>query len=503
MSINFKKAAIWVTILTLLSKVFGFLREAVIAYFFGTSVVVDTYLMAVTIPTIVFGALISLSVAFTPLYTRINAEKGSVAANGFTNKIITVLILVCTILILLVMLFSKQVVMIAAPGFEGEALDMTSLYLKIAVWDTLFLSVLNIYVVFLQCNDCFIKAGVAMLFHSSCQIIFTIIAGYLDAIYLVVGYVFADIMYLLVAFVLSKQAGYKIKCMYHNRPAEIDLIKMAIPVFLSSTITSLNLYVDKAFASVLAEGSIAALNYSGTLNTFFIMMLNTGIITVIYPVLSRHIINNQIDEAKAVFRKSLRYIVIVFLPMTVGVLLLASPLVDIVFGRGAFQAQSIEMTANTLKLYSLGMLAIGLRDVIVKFFYSMEDSKTPLKISAINVVLNIILNFVLISRLGVGGIALATSVSTILTLPLYFILLQKRVGRIEKVVSFVMILKIVIACSLMGVCISIIQNYMLIDNFFSFGIVVIIGVVLYFVTLMLLKVEDLSDLLRSIKNKRS
>ncbi len=494
-----RKVALFITLMTLISKAFGFVREAIIAYFFGTSTEVDAYLMAISIPSILFGFLATIAPAYMVLYTEIREKKDERAADGYTTYLVVLLGIMCLICIVIGMFFSPQIVQIMAPGYEGYVFSLTINYFRIAVWDTLFLTLLNIYVAFLQCNDRFSYAAFAMLFHSSMQIVFTIIAGFTGAIFLIYGYVFADITYFLVVFIWSVKQGHKF-IFNGNCTDEIKrTLKLAIPMFISGALTQINAYVDKSFASMLDTGSISSLYYANILKTFIIMMLNTGVITILYPILAKLAVQKNFVELKIKLVESVRYSLMVFLPATIGVILVAENIVELLFGRGSFGTDSIEITSKALIMYVIGMTAIGLRDILLKYHYAIQDTKKCMWISAINIGVNIILNFLLIGSMGYRGLALSTSLAAIITIPLYYPGIKSTVGNIVDSKFFIFIAKLIISCIIMTMVILSVKKYIFLNNYQYIIIVVILGTVSYGSALVFLKVEEAENSLSNIK----
>src|SRR5699024_3854161 len=171
--------------------------------------------------------------------------------------------------------------------------------------------------------------------------------------------------------------------------------------------------VDRTIASRVVEGGITALNYANRLNGFIQGIFVLSISTALYPMISKMAAENNMQGLKKSVAEAISGINLLVIPATVGSMVFAEPVVMLLFGRGAFDSNAISLTTAALFYYSIGMLGFGLREVLSRAFYSLQDTKTPAINAAIAVVINIVLNIVLSKFMGIGGLALATSISAI------------------------------------------------------------------------------------------
>ena len=423
------KAASIITIITLVSKAFGFVREVLIAYYFGTSSEVDMYLIAVNIPTIVLGFITCIGTAYIPVYNEISVKEGNKKSLGFTTQLIIVMSVVCGVVILICSLNAEFLTEIVAPGFSAEMVSTTAGYLRISMWNLLMTTIISIFICYLNSNNKFSQAALCMLFHSSVQIVFTIMAHYIGPVFLTIGFVIANCCYLGALLFTSLRYEYKFSTIFYDNKYGKMLLKLFIPIAVSSLVTQINGYVDKYFASGLVEGSIAALNYSNTIRTFVIMMLNTGLITIFFPTVSRMVSEGKMDRVRQTLISSIRYVIIVFIPITVLFILFAEPITSLLFARGQFNLTSVEMTSIAVRMYAIGITAVALRDIFFNFYYSVKDTSFTLIISILSILVNIGLNALMVKKLGIGGLAFATSAAAIITLPIFALRLKKHLKK--------------------------------------------------------------------------
>ena len=504
---NIKKTALIITIISLGSKFLGFLREVALAYFYGTSYVVDAYLMAVAIPSIVFGWITSLSVSYTPIYTDVRVKLGEDKSVKFTNNLISIAITISFACALLGLIFSKQLVNIAAPGFKGQVYDLTNWFVKISVFSTIFNVFAQILVSYLNCNDKFIQSNISTLVISSTQLLVIYLSSKLGNNVLIFGTVMSSLVQLIVLYVFSLRNGYRFKYELKITSEIKQAFVILVPLFISSMLAQINNFVNKAFASGLGEGSVSALNYSMVIRTFIFYVFTIAITTMIYPMLSKSMAENDIKTVKSTISKSVDIIILLFVPITIGAFLLSEPAVSFIYERGVFSRESTIMTSMALQMYSLGLVALALREVITKVFYSMQDTKSTMYISVFTVGLCVLFSAILIKPMGHVGLALASSLAETLTIPLFFYFLRKRLGSLGMKNSLNILIKSSISSAVMGVVVYFVFKYssMVLSGgklyiLLSMIISAVAGGLVYFVLMVIMKVKEMDFFTDIIKN---
>lgn len=504
---SIKKTAIIITIITLICKLFGFAREIVLAYFFGTSYIVDSYLMASSIPGILFGWIASIALSYTPIYTEIKENSGKDKSKEFTNSILSLVLIISAICVFVGTIFSKQIVSLTAPGFSGDVFTLTAKYFTVAIWTILFVAPIQVLTAYLNCNNKFILSNSATLVISSIQLVFIIIAGYLGIELLIYGIVVANLLHFVIVCYFAIKEGLKIKFSIKITDEIKNAFIIVIPIFISSMIDQVNKFIDKSFASGLIEGSIAALNYANILQGFIFSIFTIAITTMIYPMLSQAVAERNTEKVKTIFSSGINIIILLFVPITIGSILLAKPSISFVFERGEFDSASLVMTSSAFIMYGIGLLALALRDVITKVFYSMRDTKSTLYIGAFTVTLNILFNIALIRPMGHNGLALATSLSSIISIPMFFTVLRKKLGPLGLKNTLILFIKASLATAVMGVIVYFGYNYVSsilgIGKFrvlISIGVSAVVGGVIYFLLMILMKVKEMDFFVDIIKN---
>lgn len=283
---------------------------------------------------------------------------------------------------------------------------------------------------------------------------------------------------------------------------------LIVPVLIGVAVNQVNSMVDRSLASTLVEGSISALNYANRLNGFVMGLFITSICSVIYPMLSK--ISNYDNEKKFTesIVKSINSVILLVMPISIGAIVLSNPIVKLLFQRGEFDERATYMTSIALIMYSIGMVAFGLREVLAKVFYSLKDTKTPMINAGIAMGMNILLNIILVKQLQLAGLALATSLSGIICIFLLFISLKNKIGYFGQNKILRTSIKSMISALTMGGITYI--SYKLLGNSLGVGIImetlsltisIIIGMITYGVLVIILKVDEVNTIIEIIKTR--
>jgi putative peptidoglycan lipid II flippase len=500
-----KKAALLIMVITIISKVLGFGREIVLAYFYGASSVSDVYLIALTIPGVIFAFIgTGIATGYIPMYSKIKAEEGIENANKYTNNLVNIVLILCSSLVILGLIFTEELVKIFALGFEGETLKLAVTFTKITLVAIYFSALIYIFNGYLQLKDNYTIPALIGLPLNLIIIISIFVSTITNTVVLAIGFVLATVSQLifLLPFIYRQKFRYRPVFQFKDKHI-IKMTYISIPIIIGASIDQVNILVDRTIASQIVDGGISALNYANRLNLFIQGIFVLSIATVLYPNISRMAAEKNLDKLKNTLSVAITGIIILVLPASIGMMLFAEPIVQLLFGRGAFGAQDINMTSNALFFYSIGMIGFGLREILSKAFFAVQDTKTPMINAGIAVLLNIILNVILSKFLGLGGLALATSISAILCSFLLFISLKRKIGlfKIKKMV--ISLFKVSIASVAMALTSKIIYMSLL-DNISGSSALLLsigVGIFSYLVVLLVLKIEELNSLIKIIRLK--
>lgn len=413
-----KKHRITVSVVVLLfiAKFLGFIKNIVLANYYGTGDVADAYQMAISIPTVTIGVLLFSYQAFTKGFyvsQRSNEE------NRYTSSFINFVFLVAVFIALFIIIFKDQLVSFFAPGFGPERINYVSSFLLPISIGVIAQVIANILSEYLRAKKSFISSQFSYLIINIVEILTIFLAFYVDVQWLASGYLIANLLYLLILMILCRRNGYKHYWIINNRHAKL-FGKIFVPVLLSSLVVEINAMVDKIFASNFETGIVSTISYSVNIRTVLLIVAGGGL-TVLFPLISRKSVEKRIDDFRMNIKKAAKYMTLLYIPVTIIVIFFAEKIVSFVYFRGEFNVNSLMATANCLRMYAIGMWGICIRDLLIKALYCFEKGREITAISCFSVVVNIILNCVLSAAIGYAGLPLATSISATLSIiPLYY-----------------------------------------------------------------------------------
>ena len=499
-----KKTAFVLMVITIVSKIVGFGREIVLSYVYGASAITDAYLISQTIPAVIFSFISAgIATGFIPLYSRILNEQGQIEANRYTNNLSNALLLLSSVIVVFVLLFTQPIVKIFASGFSGETLELAIRFTRISVFGVYFTALLNIFAGFLRLHENYIIPALVGLPMNLVIIASLFISTKTNIYVIAVGSVVATASQLLLLIPFVRKTGYRYQPILNLRDEYIKMmVYIALPVVAGQSVNQINVLVDRILASGIAVGGISALNYANRLNGFVQGLFVASISSVMYPMISKMAAENNIKGLKASISEAISVINLLVIPATIGAMIFSKEIVTLLFGRGAFTPEAIDMTANALFYYSIGMIAFGLRDILSRAFYALQDTKTPMINAAIAVVINIILNLALSRYLGIGGLALATSIATIVGTLLFFVTLRKKIGGFglkEITISFI---KICMASIIMGILAW--STYQILETKINSNISLIlaigVGALSYFIFIYFMKIPEVDRTIKTVKS---
>lgn len=500
-----KKTAFFLMLLTILSKIFGFFREVTLSFFYGASNISDAYLISTTIPRVIFGFVTAGIVAgFIPMYGNIFHKEGLKKAQMFTNNITNILLVLCTIIIFTSFSFTETIVSMFASGFDNETMKITVKFTRITLFALYFTMLVSIFTGYLQSNKNFVIPGLIGLPLNIIIIFSVIISSKTNIVFLPIGFLIAVVSQFLFMIYSIRKTGFKYRNNINFKDGNLKkMFLIALPIILGISVNQINILIDRTLASQIKTGGISALNYASTLNEFVQGIFVLSIITVLYPLISALAAKNKMNELKSHLSSAINGIFITVLPVSICTMLFSKEIVALLFGRGAFDLEAITMTSNALFYYSIGMIGFGIREVLSRVFYSMQDTKTPMINAIIGIVVNIVLNIYLSKIMGIGGLALATSIAGITTSLLMILSLKRKIGSfgIKRIsISFV---KIIFASSLMSIFSNKIFIFLttFLNQNLSLLISILFGFFIYCIILYFMKIKDIENILLTVKKK--
>lgn len=504
------KATIGLMIVTMMSKILGFGRELALTYVYGASASADAYITAVSIPTVLFASVAtSLATTFIPLFYEVDNIRGREKSLSFANNVFNIVIIISGLLAIFGFIFAEPLVKVFAMNFVGEKLELAVSFTKIMIFGVIFIGLSNVMTSWLQINGNFTIPGMIGFPFNIFIILGIILSGKGNIEIMAVGTLVGLASQFFLQLPFAIKYGYKYRLYINIKDEYIKkMILLIVPVFIGVGVNQINAVIDRSLASTLGDGVITVLNSANRLNLFVTGLFISTIAAVIYPMLSKLSNENNKEKFAESVARSVNSVVLLTIPISVGAIVLAEPVVRIVFERGAFSSQATHMTAIALACYSIGMIGFGLRDILSKVFYSLKDTKTPMINGALAMIMNIVLNLVFINFLGYAGLAIATSLSAIICIVLLFRSLKKKIGYFGQDKILVVLVKSLTASGVMGIITLVSYEFLnkvlgagLIKDVIALGGAIGIGGIVYGVLIVLFKIEEINMAIDMIKNR--
>lgn len=497
-----KKTILLIISITTISKILGLARDMVLSYMYGTSSITDAYIISLTIPTVIFTMIgLGIKTTYIPIYSRILHEKDSNTANKYTSELIIFLMIICTLIVIPVMLFTEPIVKIFASGFDNDTMKLASRFTKITIM-TLYISVVNyILVGYLQIKKRFLITTIVGIFINVIVILSVYLSKKFSVDFLAIGQVAAIVIEAMFLFTYSIKSGFRISKAETQKKYILKTIIQAIPVIIGSSVNQINKLVDRTIASYIAVGGVSTLVYANRLNLFIHGIIVIPISTVLYPAITKMGIQKKFKNLKESLNNAIIAIFILLIPAIFGGIVLSDIIIELIYGRGAFTLQDIDRTSSVFRWYLFGILGIGLRELLSNVFYSLNDTRTPMINSVFGMVLNILLNIVLSHFFGLKGLAMATSISAIIIAILMYVTLTKKIGNLNTKDILISLFKVIVISSLMVILVTLVKNHILFElkPWISFTLLVVIGVTAYLILLYIIKVPTVDSLIDSIR----
>ncbi len=489
--VSILKAAWLVAIVTIVSKLVGFIRDVVIAKYFGTGVVSDAYFYAYQIPAIaililggVGGPFHSATVAiFSKIIPSFDEKAPLIAVNLF-RTFTTLSFIFFVVFAILTFTFSDVIMQFIINSTNPELVALASMHLKIMSPILVLGGIIGIYYGLLVTYNEFLLPNISPLIMSVVIIAALVLSkndssGYVLATATTVG----AFCQLLVQMPKIRKLGYTLK-------PRFDFVKniqlkhlgeLLFPAILSSSVGQVHIYVDMFFASQLQTGAWTAISYANRLYQFPLGVLVTAFLVPLFPLFSKLVAAKQYDDIKYYFNKGIGTLNFIAFPIIVLIFLCGYDAVQIVFQRGAFDAHATALVSEALYFLSVGLIPYVFRDSITRVFYSFNDSATPFAIAVLSILFKVGLNYLFISVLDydIGGITLSTSLVTLINAILLGSLIIRKI-KLDYLLFFKNILKMAIAAVLTYLILLPVNNLMHFNCSFFITIKLLIMTVLCF-----------------------
>ena len=491
----------------IICKISAFLQDMIIAANLGATELGDAFNTVNGIQDTIYPMLaVGISQIFLPAYKSLLVKKGQEKADSLANYAIVFFTILSIIVVLLLIVFATQVVSIVVPGFSVGQKNIIARLVKISAISYIFTCIASVYSSILIAHRNFFASEIRGVFtHIPIIIAAAIFYNWYGLDALAVSLIIASIMRLVVLLpFLHKEYTFTLSSSVSLKYAKSLLVKLPA-AFVSSGVIQLNTLVDKMMASTLAVGSISCLNYGTRIYMVLQELLANVLATSSYPQIIELIAQNKLDQLELLIRKMTLVIFFITVPVSMGGIVYSKQIIDFVFVRGAFTVDMGEITASVFCAYLLALSFSSLNGIFNNIYFGFGDTKSPMIFNLLNLMLNVVFNFIFMHFWGLQGIATATSLSSLICFITRFYFIHDKLK--IKVKYLVLQLMLIFVGALISVSIAWIFTVFIgfTSSLLTCLIAVVFASVIYFFIMWLLRCPvcvDAQALIMRIKSER-
>jgi putative peptidoglycan lipid II flippase len=427
---NLTKSIFTVGGMTALSRILGLIREILMSHVIGAGLIADAFIVAFKFPNFFrrFFAEGAFNASFVPEFAS-NVTKDQKQAKVMAEQVFNFMFWFLLGFVILVEVFTPQIIDIIAPGFSTtpQRQEIAILFTRITFPYILFISICAFFTGILNSINKFAFAAFAPIILNLVMIFSLFFFQENPAEKLSYAVFIAGVIQVVFLYFYVLKTGYHFKIKKPKlTPSVKKILKLMLPAAIGAGIMQINILIDMVLASFLPSGSLSYLYYADRLNQLPLSIFGVAIGTVLLPSLSKTLKNENYDEAFRLQEKAIQMSFELSLPSAFGLIIISYEIIDLIFGHGHFTSADVCATAPALSAFALGLPAYVVGKVFTTAFFAKQDTKTPVKIGAISVLLNLILNLIFISFLKHVGMALATAISAWIQTILLFVILKRK-----------------------------------------------------------------------------
>lgn len=517
---NLARAAGSVSFATLISRILGLIREMVLAKYF-TVFATDAFFAAFRIPNLLRDLFAegALSAAFVPTFTDYKQNRSAEEAWELANIVINTLAVALSGITLLILFGAKPLVYLLVSGYSSipGKIELTvhltrimSPFLLTVALAAAVMGILNTY------HRFFVPALAPAFFN-----VFSILAGiFLSPLMprigqepitaMAIGSLLGGLSQLLVQAPALYGCGFRYRLRLDwSHPGLRRILTLMLPAAFGLAATQINILIDNQLASYLGNGPVSWLNYAFRLMQLPIGLFGVAIATVNLANVSRKVASNDLEGLKTNLAEAVKLAAFLNIPATMGLIFLRYPIVQLLYERGRFTPEHTINTGNALLFYTIGLYAYSLVKIVTPTFYALGDTKTPVRYAALVIAIKIAVNLMLIQKLGFMGLALGTSVASLLNTYLLFRALGKRIGGFGEHGVVTEVVKITAAGTIMGIVAYLIHSRValitgtahLAGRAEALGVAIAAALVVLLLVSHVLRIKEATSLIGMIRRK--
>jgi len=462
MSLRLVRSAGLIGLATMASRVLGLVRDVVLAGAFGAGDRMDAFYVAFRIPNLVRDLFAegAMTAAFVPTFTRYLTRHGREQAWRLGNTVITALLLVSGALVVVGVVASEPLVRLFAAGF-AEVPGKLELTVRLTRVMFPFLTLVAIAVAFMGMLNAlrhfFVPALSPAIFNIAVIISVIVLVpvaanlGIDPMLAVGVGVLLGGLGQILLQWLPLRREGFRLRWLPAIRdPGLREILLLMLPGTIGLAAVQVNVFVNTVLAAGEGTGAVSWLSYAFRLMYLPIGVFGVSIATAALPEVSRRVAEDDGAGVRQTVSSGLRLMLMLNVPATLGLVVLAEPIVALIFERGAFTGADTVAVASALMFYAPGLVGYSAVKLASPTFYALGDARTPVMISILSVLVNVVLNVTLVGVMGYRGLALGTAVASVLNGTLLLALLRTRLGGLDGRRVMLAFVKIFVASTVMA-----------------------------------------------------
>jgi len=491
-----------VSALTLCFKLLGFVKQAVIAYYFGTTLETDAYNLAFTFVGTLTSAIVrAVSLSMVTIYTHTLVQKGKEAASKLICACMEVLLPLAPVVLLLTYMLTPFIAKMLAPAYTPDQSLILQHYLRICYPFFVFSIFTMVGTSLMDSNKDFVISRTESFFTSTITILCCVLLySTLAVTSLVVAQYLSYILF--TGLLIWRSRRYvKFQLVKFSEVPEIRAVLIAaLPVLIGNSVSQINKIVDGSVSTGLGDGYATALSYAVVLEDFVVNVIVNNVVDILYVNFSTYAAEGKKDKLFATMKSAINSMICIMAPITIIACLCAKEIVEIVYHRGSFDERSVAMTTAALIGYSIGFISSGVRDIASRGLYAFKDTKGPMITGFFAVAANVFFSIFLSKYIGVMGIAIASSICLTVNFIINSLMLRKYIPEYSLLKLVPILLKQVPGCIVLALIVIGFKS-ILSSNILIFVCSAIVGLSIYFIILTFMKIDEINIIKGKILNR--
>lgn len=516
------RAASVVAVAVLCSRVLGLIRDQVFLALFGGGAVMDAFAIAFRIPNLLRDLFAegALSVAFVTTFSKTIVLEGEEAAWALANKVVTLATVVLSALVILGIVCAPWIVHVVGWGFHGSKAVLTVELTRIMFPFIVMVSLAALVMGMLNARNVFGMPAMASSFFNLGSIIAGAGVGWwIDphfgpraAIGLAIGTLVGGALQLGVQLPALRRLGHRFRPDFHWRDKGVrTILQLMGPSVIAASSTQINVLVNGAFASDLGNGRVIWLQIAFRLIYLPLGIFGVTLGTVSLPLLARLVAAGDLVSFRRELARGMRLALLLTIPSSIGLILLANPIVSVLFQHGRFTAYDVAETAAGLRFYALGLCGYAALKILVNAFYAIDRRKTPMVVTFVAVGLNLLLNWIFTVHLRWGhrGLAFSTACVATSNFLILYALMRRHLGRLESRALGGMLVRLTLACAVLATVCWSGQHWLMAGwaqqrfwpKLAELSLVIVTGAGAFFGCALLLGIGEMRDIAQVLRRK--